>query len=314
MSNSLIPYSFTPGAKAKAQEVNANFIALAEQIEDTREFTTTQINETVEKIEESNSATDNKKADKNLANTTLITNCILSAPNGVVESLEDVITVKEGLKVLIPNGRNEDDSLKSIEVEISEDTALSTLKNTYKNCVYVTESGCGFAEAYYQTIVEPQDKRGVWFNHAENKTYFYNTEREVWDELPLCVIAFYENAEGTVTNIKENKPLQLLRYNELSEIFSWMAPDYSKAVQKAWWTQHVAQQRGWVHVFSTTETAHWAEIYAGTTRFQLSWTRTGCQSSAAIMYPVDKGEFYGATGSCANSHAYVHFMPMKGEG
>ncbi len=34
MSNSLIPYSFTPGTKAKAQEVNANFIALANKIEE----------------------------------------------------------------------------------------------------------------------------------------------------------------------------------------------------------------------------------------------------------------------------------------
>lgn len=34
MSNSLIPYSFTPGTKAKAQEVNANFIALADKIEE----------------------------------------------------------------------------------------------------------------------------------------------------------------------------------------------------------------------------------------------------------------------------------------
>lgn len=312
MSNPLIPYSFTPGAKAKAQEVNANFIALAEQIEDTREFTTTQINETVEKIEESSAATDDKKADKNLANTTLITNCILSAPNGVVESLEDVITVKEGLKVLIPNGRNEDDSLKSIEVEISADTDLSTLKNTYKNCVYVTESGCGFAEAYYQTIVEPQDKRGVWFNHAENKTYLYNTEREVWDELPLCVIAFYENAEGTVTNIKENKPLQLLRYNELSEIFSWIAPDYSKKVQKAWGETHIAQQRGWIHFFSTSENQNWIHLLICSAQLQLNWTRTGCQASSATMIPIDKGDTYRAYGNYF-SHGTVLFIPAKGE-
>lgn len=33
MTNSMIPYSFIPGTKAKAGEVNANFIALAELIE-----------------------------------------------------------------------------------------------------------------------------------------------------------------------------------------------------------------------------------------------------------------------------------------
>lgn len=35
MTNSIIPYSFTPGTKAKAQEVNANFNALAEKIKET---------------------------------------------------------------------------------------------------------------------------------------------------------------------------------------------------------------------------------------------------------------------------------------
>lgn len=34
MTNSMIPYSFTPGTKAKAQEVNANFIALADKIDE----------------------------------------------------------------------------------------------------------------------------------------------------------------------------------------------------------------------------------------------------------------------------------------
>jgi len=34
MTNSIIPYSFAPGTKAKAQEVNANFNALAEKIEE----------------------------------------------------------------------------------------------------------------------------------------------------------------------------------------------------------------------------------------------------------------------------------------
>lgn len=36
MTDSMIPYSFIPGTKAKADEVNANFIALADKIEENR--------------------------------------------------------------------------------------------------------------------------------------------------------------------------------------------------------------------------------------------------------------------------------------
>ena len=59
MSNSLIPYSFIPGTKAKAQEVNANFIALADQITENKNYTDMKISETVSSI-------DTQKADLKL--------------------------------------------------------------------------------------------------------------------------------------------------------------------------------------------------------------------------------------------------------
>lgn len=60
MTDSMIPYSFIPGTKAKASEVNANFSALAQVISQNAAFTTNKITETVEQI---NGLLDNK-ADK----------------------------------------------------------------------------------------------------------------------------------------------------------------------------------------------------------------------------------------------------------
>ena len=40
MTNSMIPYSFVPGTKAKADEVNANFISLANFIEQNKNVNT----------------------------------------------------------------------------------------------------------------------------------------------------------------------------------------------------------------------------------------------------------------------------------
>ena len=51
MTNSMVPYSFIPGTKAKAGEVNANFIALADVIEKNRLTSagdTDKINEVLE--------------------------------------------------------------------------------------------------------------------------------------------------------------------------------------------------------------------------------------------------------------------------
>lgn len=43
MANSMIPYSFIPGTKAKANEVNANFVALANLIEQNKSLTAKDI-------------------------------------------------------------------------------------------------------------------------------------------------------------------------------------------------------------------------------------------------------------------------------
>ena len=52
MTNSMIPYSFIPGTKAKAGEVNANFIALANVIEQNKSLTKDDILEVKEILKE----------------------------------------------------------------------------------------------------------------------------------------------------------------------------------------------------------------------------------------------------------------------
>ena len=58
MTDSMIPYSFIPGTKAKAGEVNANFIALADAIESNRQAAAADIEELNETLETKASQTD----------------------------------------------------------------------------------------------------------------------------------------------------------------------------------------------------------------------------------------------------------------
>lgn len=52
-----------------------------------------------------------------------ISNCVLEAPNGVYSKSGRTITIKQGLKVLIPNGLNSDKTLNNIELTVSNDIA-----------------------------------------------------------------------------------------------------------------------------------------------------------------------------------------------
>ena len=81
-TNPIVPYTFVPGTKAKAQEVNANFVSIADAIQTNNTTFTQKINEIESSIEAASSNTEEElsaintsltnKADKNLSNVTTL--------------------------------------------------------------------------------------------------------------------------------------------------------------------------------------------------------------------------------------------------
>ncbi len=81
-TNPIIPYTFVPGTKAKAQEVNANFISVADHIQSNTDYINQKYNEITgnmeltetengEKFDTIDTTLDNK-ADKDFANVTTL--------------------------------------------------------------------------------------------------------------------------------------------------------------------------------------------------------------------------------------------------
>lgn len=302
MTNSLIPYSFTPGTKAKAQEVNANFIALATQIEENKEYTTDKIKETLESV-------NTDKADKNLSNTGLITNCILEAPNGVVEYSGNTIIIKNGLKVLIPNGRNLDGSVKSIEYTVAEDFSITTASNENVNCVYVTNGTHGYAEVYQYAVNTPVYSKGIWFNPAENKTYIYNDSSSQWDEIQAVIIATFKNKNSTISGVKIAKPFSLLKENDIEMICSWRSPDYANIVGKAGNINYTAPTDGYVVTDAETQQGNETYLKINSAVFRFGRHITGQMGDDALCLPVSKGDVYFVY---AHEWRYLYFIPCKG--
>ena len=139
MTEPLIPYTFVPGTKAKAQEVNANFLSLAEQVQNVKSSATSQveeletsINAQIDEVEENIAQ---NYSEKNLANTGMITNTILEAPNGVISYEGGIITVKAGVKVLMPNGRSDDGKMQNVEYTTTE-AVQKTFNNMFNMCIF----------------------------------------------------------------------------------------------------------------------------------------------------------------------------------
>lgn len=302
MTNSLIPYSFIPGTKAKAQEINENFIALANQITENKEYTDS-------KIEDVRTSVTEDRADKKLTNTSLITNCVLEAPNGIVTYTGNTLTVKSGLKVLIPNGRNTDGSYKSIQRTLSQDKLLTGIKNNTVSVVFVGQNSVDTVSAIQFGTKTPPFSLGIWYNPVENQTYKYNTNTSEWELFPCCVVASYENPEDTVKNVKENYTVGLLKENDISSILAFGQPAYEEAVSKSIATTHSAPVNG--YLFASVETQQNQSKFLNVQGFNMRVGNhpTGYTGWTSTFALVSKGEQYSLSGP---NNAYLHFIPAKG--
>ena len=191
MTNSLIPHTFTPGTKAKAQEVNANFIALAEEIQSTQQSTTNRFAQVNQAIENSNDEAELKFSDKDLIKTKTLSNVVIKAPNGVLTYNNQTVTVKNGLVVLIPSGLNSDGKFECVQYTLSSDVS-----KTVTNCTSINTT----VFLYSNGTLDIVDKSMVYYSDTsvttdgtykflQNKWYKYSSTESSWQEIYAIPVA-----------------------------------------------------------------------------------------------------------------------------
>ena len=225
MTDSLIPYSFVPGTKAKAQEVNANFIALAQGITETNNTVSDNFNTLDSKIDSSVENLYSDCADTHLKNTNAITNVILEAPNGVASYTDSTLTVKSGLKVLIPDGKNSDGTLKNIELTLDEDVAVTrSISNSGK--VYFTLDYQKNAVDYKNYVIVDNydnitENTTLYYCISDNKMY-YKDPQNIVSQVKVIVLGYFNNGSasvsGAITSLTPNKIFTVITRNNICEL------------------------------------------------------------------------------------------------
>lgn len=219
MSNVLIPYSFTPGTKAKADEVNANFNSLASEIDNIKTTVTVSVNN----INSSLTTGLDSKLDKYLSNSPISTNCIMEAPNGVATYSGTTLTVKSGLKVLISNGRNSDGTLNNIEYTLNTDKML-TLSNANDgnygleidsngNIGYNTFSSYNYIESYSDLPTPKTGKLYLYYVNDKNNWYISNdgASYTVYQNL---ILGKFTITSGVITSLTPYQTVDLLKKSD----------------------------------------------------------------------------------------------------
>ncbi len=262
MTEPLIPYTFVPGTKAKAQEVNANFLSLAEQIQDVQSSATSQVSDLqtvlegqIEEVEENIA---NNYSSKDLSNSGMITNTILEAPNGVVSYEGNIITVASGLKVLMPNGRTDDDRLQNIEY-ITESAIEKTFTNLSNAATTLFLNNDGTVEAVYRNYIYFKSSTPTtlsenvrWYNTTENKWYKYNVTESSWQTIVTTPIATVDwDASSYVSSLVASQPLNLVKLTDLNDFYTirGILPrnlDYVIERYQNSWSFYTLYKSGWV--------------------------------------------------------------------
>ena len=254
MTNPIIPFTFIPGTKAKAEEVNQNFTSVAEKIDSVEANTYEKLNSITNTFETKFEDLNQYYSDVNLSNTGVISNCILEAPNGIAEYENSKVTVKSGLKLLIPNGRDENFKLKNIVYTLPSDLDITVTDfGDSERVLFVTNSNSlitTLSQYYFVQTEEPKNPTSsnfVWFNPQTNTLKQYNIATEQWDIILATKIGNITTKSELVKDIKTNYPINLLDRNDKKEICKWSMPSdkYIDLTLGASGTQYVAPANGW---------------------------------------------------------------------
>lgn len=135
--------------------------------------------------------------------------CIATVTNGVVTSIDQVfngfgyigstIWVDKGVKGLIPDGRNEDGSLKNIEF-VTQRVLTNTNSNTNNYVIALNST------TFVDTRIQAYD---------EEKNIVYNTNTGA--KTSFCLVGTMARNTGIVYNFNPKLPFRAIDYNNLKE-------------------------------------------------------------------------------------------------
>lgn len=321
MTNPLIPYSFVPGTKAKAQEVNANFISLAEEITDNKSYFDGQI----ASLSDANTSTNtdleatNAEVAKKLGYQNL-TNCIIAAPNGIAEHTGNTLTVKNGLKVLIPDGVNEDGSYKNIEYTLEADVSIDlTGLSSGQHYFYISSDGTIFTNAILGTFEQYGDPVNytasttnyLWLDKEANK-YKYSTDKGAnWSEKSLCKLGIVFHTGSAISQVNLYANIELMKMSSVSEYITLMMPDFSKVINHGAGTFY-RNTNGWlrIHTWHNGQALNVDLNINGISVFNKSENYAAYSWFDNYFVPIPRGSKY--TLSISSGGMGCQYFPAKG--
>ncbi len=265
------------------------------------------------------------EGEKHFLNKTQITNCILSAPNGVATYSGNSLTLKSGLKILCCDGLNSDGTLKNSEVILDNDVTrnFSGLPTGLRYIGYnKTTNEILYYNTYYVSNTQPNidtSKSEIWYNPQENFTYVHDTNEDIWTKVTnRCVLGtMFSSSTGTEFNMYQ--PVELLKRSDKAEIAGWGFPSdrFDDLTLGASGSTYTAPANGWfwIQKLSSSTRQFLTPIIKdsnGNIKYTLTSQPTAAGYDAEILAPVSKGDVININYSLDGATKSFRFVYAEG--
>lgn len=287
-----------------------------------------KVNEIVDNFADKDLSNLTATGEKHFLNKTQITNCILEAPNGTHTVSGSTITLKAGLKVLMPIGRNTNGTMNNIEYAIPSDISFTYPFSIYipKDFIWVELNGTiGRLQAefvyyinwYSELAYTGNNQYRLAYVAQDNLWYFTSDTGNTWTSRTICPVGYATiETDNTISALSIYGTARIFTQNDSAAISRFSLPTYYNIglAIGASGTTYTAPANGYFYVgWHALGIGQWALLYNATTGMDSNVVRSaGGATDSAWWYrchmPARQGDVVYLTYDAAIDFVSFHYM------
>lgn len=253
-----------------------------------------------------------------------ITNCVLAAPNGIADYSGGTFTIKQGIKVIYPDGRNADGSLKNREYTTTEDSTYTPNSGTVARYLLLSLYDLHFWDFSTSVPIYVQEKTptkfvngsAYWYKPSEN--VFYWTDSSNFTQSLSIILGIYKKTGSNIEEWMPFEPVNILKLNDKYMVTNWAFPscDYKDISLGASGTSYTAPASGWMCVSKkggSSSTQYLAIVNSTCNNFGMTVCTSASGSDIRVFVPCKRGDVFKINYNTTGSTSLCRFIYAEGE-
>ncbi len=339
MGNTTIPHTFVAGTKAKASEVNENFIAVKDAIDKKAEdigdplktFCVADAQEETQAISKGQL----ESTKEEIANLISTKGCVYCLKSGnTTNGKADLFGISDKTVTAKVGGEYDDLVLVAIDGQLITKTSLNTISmidktdGTYN--IFIPEEGDAYVckNVIYIQQIPPISPIAddIWLDTSLEPLIakkYVNSAWETFTDIPAGKVKITSDSIESVETIPYNQNGYFVNLESVKSqtelakrITNLGMPDYTKGVSQSMDVTYTADRDGYLYYIVATST-NTISLYVydennKVVLFVNDWFNNENHMNYNGFYPLAKGDRYRLTGGSGRAPRTVTFYPAKG--